>query len=161
MSSVKVARTGAGYLFRVEGRGTFRDSEVFHEQAKACLAGDAPSVVLDLSHCEHLDSTFMGGLVDLYKRFGRQSPPRFAVSGPCEHCKQLLGSMQLHKLLPVVEDLPPAAGDFEPLPLKSDSACDYAQHVRECHRRLAEIGGPHQAVFAGIAEKIARELGSD
>jgi hypothetical protein len=32
------------------------------------------------------------------------------------------------------------------------------RHVAECHRRLAEVGGPQQAAFAAIADNIEREL---
>ena len=35
---------------------------------------------------------------------------------------------------------------------------DLAQHVVECHRRLAEMGGANRVVFGPIAEQLAAEL---
>jgi hypothetical protein len=33
--------------------------------------------VFDLSACEYLDSTFLGCLMDVYRRFGRTQPQRY------------------------------------------------------------------------------------
>jgi hypothetical protein len=32
------------------------------------------------------------------------------------------------------------------------------RHVMECHRLLADLGGPHAAAFAAVANQLEQEL---
>ena len=44
------------------------------------------------------------------------------------------------------------------LPPEDPADVDVVRHVMECHRRLAELGGPQHAAFAAIADNLEREL---
>jgi len=157
-SVVKVGRTGTGYRLRVEGRGTRRESPSVHEFAIRALEDEAPSLALDLSACEYLDSTFLGCLVGLYKRFGSGPMPRFSVAISPEACRRLLTPNHLDALIKTSPDCPPVIGEDLSLPVLALGASDLAWHIMECHRRLAEVEGPNQAVFAEVADQLAREL---
>ena len=50
-------------------------------------------------------------------------------------------------------------GDFVTLTVAHPESPDFMRHVMECHRRLAELGGPQQAAFAAIADNIEKDLG--
>ncbi len=157
-SHVKVSRSDDGFVIRIEDHGDFRDSEVFHDVAEQCLADGQSSVAVDLTDCQYLDSTFLGCLVDCYKRFGRNKPDQFALAGSREHCKSLMAHTRLEKVLKIIDRPPKTSGEFETLPLKPMTRLGVGQHVLECHRQLAEIEGPQRAVFAGIADRMQREL---
>jgi ABC-type transporter Mla MlaB component len=160
-------RTEAGCLIRVAGRGTMRESRVCHDYALRCLEGAAadgwdppePLVVIDLSECQRLDSTFLGALVDLHNRFNGDGKTRVAIAAPPGAARELLSCSRLDRLLPVWDEPPPARGEGAPLvadrPL---DAGDLGRHVMECHRRLAEQGGPAAKIFARIADQLQREL---
>lgn len=157
-STVKIAPTETGYLVRVGGRGTARESSVVHERAVSLLEDDGCRLVFDLSACVYLDSTFLGCIAHLGQRFGGTASGRFVVVGPFDHCKSLFGSTRIETLITIVDEAPEVTGDYAPIPLEEMKTPAFERHVMDCHARLAEIEGPERAVFAEIAESIAREL---
>jgi anti-anti-sigma regulatory factor len=157
-SALKVARTPTGHCVRVEGRGTMRESRTAAEFAARSLGAPGATVVVDLSACDYLDSTFLGCLVEVHKRAGQAKPPRFVISAPPETVKKLLGPTKLDLVLKATAQPPEVVGEYVTLPGTDPSSPDVMRHVMECHRRLAELGGPQQAAFAAIADSIEREL---
>ena len=158
-SALKVARTPTGHCVRVEGRGTMRESRTASEFAARSLAVPDATVVVDLSACDHLDSTFLGCLVEIQKRAGTSSPPRFLVSAPHDRVKKLLAPTKLDLVVKTTAQPPDVVGDYVVLPSADPASPDVMRHVMESHRRLAELGGPQQAAFAAIADSIEKELG--
>lgn len=152
-----VAHVESASLFRIEGHGTARESVAFYSRAVKDLANESCRLTLDLSACDYLDSTFIGCLFELYKQFAHDAPDRFVLAGTSDHCRSLLGQTQLHKLLRLVEAAPDTKG-FEEVSCDSIAPAAFGRHVMESHTRLAEIEGPQQSVFRGIADEMAREL---
>ena len=60
--SIQIYGVETAYLFRIVGRGTRRESPAVRDFVRGALE-DGANVVIDLSPCEHLDSTFLGCLV--------------------------------------------------------------------------------------------------
>ena len=140
-SSLRVGRTDTGYLVLVEGRGTMRKSRTLHRFAMGCVDNQDCTLAVDLSKCDYLDSTFLGSLVDLYKRFGRWEANRFHIIVDEERCRYLLASAHLHTVLPISESPPRLIAECLFLRSFPIERRDLGRHVMECHRRLAELGG--------------------
>ena len=163
-SVLKVARTATGYCLRVEGRGTMRESQSAAQFVAGPLEHEGASVVVDLSGCDHLDSTFLGCLVEMQRRVNKTpgapgvTGPKFIVSAPAEKVKKLLAPTRLDVVLKTSAEPVQLAGQWVELPAADPASPDVIRHVMECHRRLAELGGPQQAAFAAIADNIEREL---
>ena len=157
-SALKVARTPTGHCIRVEGRGTMRESRTVSEFAARSLDVPESTVVVDLSSCDHLDSTFLGCLVQIQKRAGTASPPRFLVAASPEKVKKLLAPTKLDLIVRTTAQPPNVVGEYVNLPSADPASPDVMRHVMESHRRLAELGGPQQAAFAAIADSIEKEL---
>jgi len=155
---LKVAGTSGGYCLRVEGRGTIRESASALEFVAAPLAQPGVGVVVDLSACDHLDSTFLGCLIEMQRRAGRANPPRFVVSAPPEKVKKLLSPTKLDLVLKTTAEPPQVVGEFVALPAAEPGTPDVMRHVMECHRLLAQTGAPQQSAFAAIADSIEKEL---
>ena len=64
--TLTIHRTKFGYLLRLVGRGTMRESPTVRDFACGAIE-DGAEFVVDLSACEYLDSTFLGCLVLLHK----------------------------------------------------------------------------------------------
>jgi anti-anti-sigma factor len=102
-SMLRVGRTASGFLVQVAGRGTLQVSPALQEFAVQSLDREYEPgrVVVDLSHCDYLDSTFLGCLVNLHRRYNQTPPHRFQVAAPRDQCRKLLGLSHLHELLDV------------------------------------------------------------
>jgi hypothetical protein len=117
------------------------------------------TLVVDLGGCDHLDSTFLGCLVEMQRRSARAGSGKFAVSAPSDKVRKLFGPTKLDAVLKITAEPPQITSEFVSLPAADPASPDVMRHVMECHRLLAELGGPQQAAFAAIADSIERELG--
>jgi anti-anti-sigma regulatory factor len=158
LSTLKVSRTSLGYRIRIEGRGTMRESPTVHAFAKHVLESEPVAVVIDLSACDYLDSTFLGGLIDLHRRYGEPSPPRLRLAASPEARERLLAPNCLDALFHYLQEEPEVVGEDVVLAPVSLDRGDLGHHVLECHRRLVEHGGPSRAAFQGIVDRLAEEL---
>jgi len=157
-STLKVNRTSAGYRIRIEGRGTLRESPTFHAFAKHVLESEPVAAAVVLSGCDYLDSTFLGCRIDLHRRYGETNPPRLTLVATPEDRRRLLEPNCLDGLFHYLEHEPEGAiEDVELAPLSLDRD-DLGHHVLECHRRLVELGGPTQAAFQGVVDRLTEEL---
>ncbi len=154
-----VRRAAQGFVIRVAGRGSLRESpglKAFVRHAVERLP-DA-EFTIDLDSCEHLDSTFLGCLVGLHNTLNTEEAGRLRVAGADENLQRLFGASGVDRILPR-GSLPGDAG--EPwISVASDSLGrnELGWHLWECHRRLADIGGPEAEAYAGVADQIEREL---
>jgi anti-anti-sigma regulatory factor len=160
-SMLRVGRTASGFLVQVEGKGTLWESPALKEFAVQSLDGQrGPStVVVDLSHCDYLDSTFLGCLLTLHRKYNRTPPHRFQVAASHDKCQKLLAANHLSQLLDVTEVCPEPITDVMEVSRPILPTHDLGRHVMECHRRLAELGGPQEASFRSIVDQLAHELG--
>lgn len=159
-AALSVGCTPRGYCVDVAGRGTMRESPALHAFALRVLdePGD-PALDIDLATCEYLDSTFLGALLGLFRRFEQAGPSgRLAIWGPTVVLHRLFSPTRLDTLLPLRPGSPERVGEPIPIPPQVLDSAELGRHILESHRRLAELGGANAAVFGPIADQIASEL---
>lgn len=158
-TNLKIAPTEKGCVIRVEGDGTMGQSPAAREVAINTLGADAQAVVVfDLSACEYLDSTFLGCLMDVYRRFGRTNPPRYFIAADAEQRRKLLGPTHIDRLIPTMDVAPEPCGRWVTVRTQDLSARELTQHVLECHQALADSECPMREVFAKIVSHLESEL---
>lgn len=156
---LKFGRIDGRYVVRIDGRGTMQSSPALQAFAREALRGEPEaSLTVDLSDCEYLDSTFLGCLVALHHEFGQEEPPRFEVAAPPAIRAQLLERTRLDRVLHVVEAAPAAPPEWLTIPNRTLERQDFARHLIDCHRQLAELGGPDATAFRRVVDQLAREL---
>jgi anti-anti-sigma factor len=158
---LRVGRTDSGVLVHVEGQGTLSESPALREFVVQSLEAQLglSTVVVDLLHCDYLDSTFLGCLVGLHRKYNRTVPHRFLVVASHDKSQRLLGPTHLNQVLDVTDVCPEPIGETVELTGPILSTADLGRHVMECHRLLAELGGSRAPSFRSIADQLARELG--
>ncbi len=157
-SGLRVGRSNLGYVVFVFGRGTMLESPALHDFAMKCVDSENCTLAIDLMECEYLDSTFLGCLVDLHRCFRRDKKARYQVIANAACSQRLLAATQLQKFLPVSDRPQQTIADCVELLSSKLERKEFGHHVMECHRRLAELGGPNQVVFERIAKQLAGEL---
>jgi anti-anti-sigma regulatory factor len=157
-SITKVSRTRSGYRIRIVGRGTLRESPTVHAFARHVLNSEPVTLVIDLTACTYLDSTFLGGMIDLHRRYGVEHPTRLLVAASPADRTRLLAPNCLDGLFHYLQDDPEVIGDDLELPTLTLAREELGRHVLESHRRLVELGGPARAAFQGVVDRLAQEL---
>jgi anti-anti-sigma factor len=158
-SSLQVAPIGPGYLIRITGRGTLRESPTLKEFVMKCSQHGESTVVIDLMACSYLDSTFLGCLVTLHKGCNRESTSRLFIHVEPERRKQLFSVCRLEKLLSFTETCPTPIGEFVEIQRHDLDCRELGKHAMISHLRLAEIGGEDARSFKSVADQLAEELG--
>ncbi|MEZ6060069.1 MAG: STAS domain-containing protein [Planctomycetaceae bacterium] len=156
-STFSIGSTDDSVVVRITGHGTREHSPGFVEEVAAAVA-NAPdqTLVVDVEHCDYLDSTFLGCLVTLFRR----TEMRMSVCASERRKAHLFSSARIDRLIPVCD---PQNVTF---PSQWRSICDdspdddveLARQVVESHRSLAEIGGPNARVFRSVAEQLESDL---
>ena len=111
---------------------------------------------LDLSQTDWIDSTFLGSLINLHKRMNVTDAVRFRICADPNHTHRLFGRTRLDQVLPqaVVADTGP--GPEQTIPESAMSSGALAEFVADCHRRLAELGGPDSAAYQSVADALSK-----
>lgn len=155
---IGIHRTEDGYLLHLDGRGTLRESPAVRDVVHAAIQ-DGAHVVLDLSDCTYLDSSFLGCLVILHQ-CGDDASGSFSVVANETIRKSLLAGSHLDRVLTFTEPCPEGLGNTVTLEVTSLDRLKLCRHLFETHRQLAELAGPAADTYRRIAEQLARELES-
>ena len=158
-AEIKACRTTAGYLIRVEGRGTLRESPAVRDFAFQCLAQQrALTLSFDLGPCEYLDSTFLGCLVGLHRRVQDVPQLEMTVLRRPGGAAAIVGGHAARQAISLHRDGPRAGGSVGVARRAELEKHEFGQHVLECHQRLSELECPSAAAFKTVADQLAREL---
>jgi anti-anti-sigma factor len=157
-SQVWGGRTRTGYLIRVEGHGTMRESHAIQRFAAGALTDDTMTLSIDLNNAQFLDSTFLGCLVRLHKQFGQRQPGSFRIFATSEKVKTLLMPSRLHTVFTITDEADEVLGGCVAITSGVLDPKDLGHHIMDCHRQLAEIEGPDQDAFRRIADQLDAEL---
>lgn len=158
-SVLKVGRGEDGWICRIEGPGRVRESPAFERMVDRLLdqAQDA-RLIVDLSECEMLDSTFLGCLAALYGRYAKGGSPRLVLFAPDDVRERLFGPSKIDRHLRFRAVAPEGDGDWMEVPISKLDERTLARHIMDAHRTLAQQGGPLAEAFAAIAQQFADEL---
>ena len=155
--TLMIHRTESGYRLAVQGRGTLRQSPAVRDFVCGAM-DDSLDVVVDLSECEYLDSTFLGCLVILQRR-GKDSKASFSISANETKRQELLAPLHLDRFFSFAEAPPESQGQSVPLRITHLERAEFGRHLQETHDMLAKLGGPAARIFRSIAKRLSGELG--
>jgi anti-anti-sigma regulatory factor len=139
----------------VRGRAAWTQSELFHRLAGAALETGG-RLVVDLSGCEHMDSTFLGTLHELVTS---AAPGRVSVRRPSELVRSLFDELGLERVTAAIDDgaAEPTADPAPVLPSPPERASQ--ERLLRAHELLSELSDENRERFAGLVQALRAELG--
>ena len=152
---LQVVRTADGFLIRIQGRGTLKASPALEQFVRTSLGSDH-RIVVDLSRCEYLDSTFLGCLLKL--RLHLQGSGQFVLMTAAGGRANLFGCSRIDDLFDFTDELPDTIGSDIDLEIEALEADELARHIMHCHRVLGDSGTRDAADFRSVADRIQVEL---
>ncbi|MGI9592593.1 MAG: SpoIIE family protein phosphatase [Myxococcota bacterium] len=143
----------------IRGRGDWSQSAAFHERCVGAIESRRP-VMVDLTLCEHLDSTFLGTIHELAERAERIDV-EFRLQGvmpPVERLFLELGmETVMDHMVPAVLPLP---GRMGPLTGGDEDPHARAGRMLRAHESLAELSEKNLREFDPLLEMLRREVSS-
>ena len=147
--------------FQVEGQATMHHSPAVRRYAEQSLSGGAAALSVDLRHCIHMDSTFLGTLLFLKRLVERGEGGTFVLISPSSQCRQLLREMGLEKIFAVVEAEELAPDVWTELHSGPGDLTAFKRNVVQAHQELGRLEGPAGETFRVLATEMAQELNSE
>jgi anti-anti-sigma factor len=156
---VRVRQHGQTLTFQVKGRATMQQSPSVRRFTEHCCAHGTNAVWVDLRHCTHMDSTFLGTLLVLKRAVEQQEQGKFALISPSPQCCRVLQHMGLDEFFSIVTEQEPEASDWTELKSESDDLTAFKRNVVQAHQELARLEGPAGESFRALADHLTGELG--
>jgi len=167
---------GTAYV-QVYGRGTFKISTALKQFGLAAVGCGCRRVILNMSHCIGMDSTFMGVLAGLAVRMKECGAERIALVNLSEKTRGLLATLGLDQVLQTClsgqtpAELEPWVGrvpDMEALERVEESRQATAETMLEAHENLVEVSAENFPRFKDVLtflrediEKARKECGAE
>jgi len=135
----------AAYL-ALRCRATWVQCDAFHETARAVLE-QGRALVVDLSGCEYLDSTFLGTVHELVAR------GNVVVTGVTPAVRALFEELSMDQVLAAIRDDVPPAPELFALGTASDAAAG-RNRILHAHEALSGLSDRNRAEFRGVVESL-------
>ncbi len=141
----------------VRGHAKWTQSAAFHEACVRALATGS-AVTVDLTLCEHLDSTFLGTIHELVEHADR-SDVELRLQGVMPPVEELFAEVGMKR---VMEHIVPV---MLPLPRQMSSLCGADQELRSqtlrvlrAHEGLAALSEGNRREFDPLVQALRKEL---
>ena len=158
--AIGVGSAAGGLYLAVNERATQRVCSTADRLVSDYLAAHKtePSVTLDLTGCDWVDSTFAGWLIGLRKRLQRTAGGKLCLVGCSPRCQASFAKMRIAALFEFAAAQPPE--HVRPVPCGGSDRPDRdtLEIMARAHEELAAIDEENRAVFAPIAELLRRQL---
>ena len=145
-------------LIAARGRATWSHAETFFEAAEGVIE-EKRALILDLSGCEYLDSTFLGTLFQVASEAEVASVP-LRIQGVLPSVRNWLEELSMHSVLArVSEDAVALPTDMQKLAeARSDSTHERLRLLR-AHELLARLSDANREKFQEVVDTLRSEIG--
>ncbi len=116
-------------------------------------ANKPDDVIVDLSDCDYMDSTFMGLLIGFNKKLTRSKGKHIKITNPSEQCTKLLNSLGIMKIIDIVKNNSQFRLDYHKI---SDSPSATAEILLSAHENLMSLNEENKKKFENV-RKILRQ----
>jgi anti-anti-sigma factor len=155
-AQILVARVDEMAQVRVTGRASMNCSRSFRDFAFKALDDGVERLLVDLSACEAMDSTFMGVLAQIGVR-SKQKKARFEVVNASETRKKQLKVIGVHRVVTFTytDDMD---GDWTSLSRAKVTELEHAKMVYKAHETLIEIDSKNVPEFKDVVDFLRDDI---
>ncbi|MST94355.1 MAG: anti-sigma factor antagonist [Pedosphaera sp.] len=147
-------------IVKISGRANFATSVDFKKLIPRLQERGATRVVLDLTDCQLMDSTFLGILasVGFQTAAARPGPPLVELFHPNQRITDLIDNLGVSHLFETVQ-LPPPVTTLETVTPDADPTRLETTHTcLQAHQRLMQANPANIAKFKDVAQYLADDL---
>ncbi len=153
-----VADHGESAVVRICGRANFVSSVPFKKLINGLMGRGCGKFTLDLSNCHLMDSTFIGVLVGLSRKF-EKSYQSILLFGPSEQVQAMFDNLGVLGLFGLVNTLC-EEDNFDPIASAGDVAdkSELTKNSIEAHKTLMGVSRENELKFKEVARFLEENL---
>ena len=157
---IAVGTVRGGLYLGLLGRATQRTCPTADRLVNDYLASrpQPPVVVLDLSGCDWVDSTFAGWLLGLNKRMSHVANGEMCVAGCGDRCRASLDRMGLADLFKFAELEAPSETQMIRCTTSDQPSAAELKLMLAAHEALVALGPENERIFAPIVATLRSQL---
>jgi anti-anti-sigma factor len=141
----------------IRGRGNWKQSATFHEKCAAAIESRRP-VMVDLTRCQYLDSTFLGTIHELSERSDR-ADIEFRIQGVTPAVEKLFLELGMAAVMDhIVPPVLPLPHQMVPLVGSELDRRAQALHLLRVHQGLAGLNESNLREFDPLVEMLRHEV---
>ena len=153
-TQMQVATIDKVTCIKVAGPANFSLGVDFKSVTSQCCEEGNRALLLDLSNCSNMDSTFLGILVGLTGRLDR-----IELLNPCERVIDLLENLGVLDLVSVGQGINPFDGQLEHAESTNAGKRELAEASLEAHHTLMRLNPDNVPRFKDVAKFLEEDLG--
>lgn len=149
-------------MVKLSGLGTLHNCFNFYNFILNMRDKDYRLVYIDLSECRGMDSTFMGMLVDIYKKYV-QLNGNVWVSNPSENALRQLNLLGISEVIEIRNYEKDKDLKFEDFSVDSTEfeTEDWLKFVKKSHENLVSIDSSNKDRFGKFLQTLQKEMTSN
>jgi len=145
-------------VVKVHGRGSFKVSSSLKDFVNRLLDVGGKDLVVNVSDCLGMDSTFMGVLAGISQRLKRESQGTVTLVGASAKIKKLLSTLGLSRMVTFAELTEAPAPELTPLERNPETPLQSAKTMLEAHEKLVEIQDENTLRFQDVLEYLREDI---
>ncbi len=150
---------------RCEGKGSFLNSPLMKSFGESRVSEGESLLVVDLTSCSGMDSTFMGTLAGMATRLATKDGGALQIAGADERNRRSLEDLGLDFLMQINPDAGPWQGQLDEIrsclqPAQLNESLNQrqrAEHVLQAHEKLSEINDKNAREFNQVVDTLKRQ----
>jgi serine phosphatase RsbU (regulator of sigma subunit)/anti-anti-sigma regulatory factor len=156
--SILYGESEDGCFLALRGRGTWTASDAFHATARGILDAGRP-LVIDLSACVYLDSTFLGTIHELVQRAATGARGGVRIQGVHGEVRQAFEELSMETVLRAADVVAaPLPEKLQPLAGEQAAANPSRLRILQAHEALASLSEQNRAKFGAVVETLRSQL---
>ena len=165
-SSIQVGVCGPSVWVKVEGKGSFLNSDDLKEFAREMLDQGYREFVVNLADCTMMDSTFMGTMARLALRLRQLGHGHLHIVHCGSRNQQLLSGLGLDRLFDIDAsgDSPPNCGPLEQRLVaqsREERKKTQTETMLQAHEALCEAAPENMLRYKDVLDFLRQELHYD
>ncbi len=146
-----------GYV-NVHGRGSFKVSSSLKGFVNRLLDGNGRDLVVNVSDCQGMDSTFMGVLAGISQRLKKEAQGSVTLLGASPKIVKLLSTLGLSRMVIFREVADARTPELSPLEKKPETPLEAAETMLAAHEKLVEIEDENTLRFQDVLEYLREDI---
>ena len=148
-------------VIRIYGKGDFVNSQFLKEYIYNLLETECPEIVIDLSECSTMDSTFMGTLAGISSKLMQKDLHKLILLNMNTHIEKLLTNLGLLYILDTRNKIESKiCSEMEPINKRELSKIESIIHMIEAHEKLIETDTNNEVKFESVLRLLNKQLKS-
>ena len=159
--SILVGKCDNIVILRIYGKGDFINSQYVKDYIYNLLESENPEIIIDLSQCSTMDSTFMGTLAGISSKLMQKKLHKLILLNMNSHIEALLKNLGLLYILDSRNKIePPISSEMKPIDMQELSKTNCIIHMIEAHEKLIEADSKNEVKFESVLNLLKKKLNS-